>query len=198
MEQLDVVRFAVDACERLGLPYAIVGSYASSIYGEARFTQDVDILVDLSQQQVAEFCNQFPAEDWYLNERTALDAVRRRKMFNIVHPTSSNKIDVMVPPDTEWGRQQLSRRTLSGLLPDRPVYTAHPEDVILSKLRYYKQGASDKHLRDIVAMLINSSELIDRDNVAQWAEKLNVRDEWEMVLHRIASGESSTGEAGPT
>ncbi|MGD9857401.1 MAG: hypothetical protein AB7U20_20855, partial [Planctomycetaceae bacterium] len=142
---------------------------------------------DLPLDRVIEFCNQFPPDEWYVSEEAAIEAVRRRRMFIILHSRSANKIDVMIPSDTEWGRGQLDRRMLSGLLPDYPVYTAHPDDVILSKLRYYKQGESDKHLRDIVGMLKNSADLIDRDNVARWAEKLKVLDVWEIVLQRIAS-----------
>lgn len=194
MDQLDVVRFAVQTCDQLGLTYAVVGSYASSIYGEGRYTQDVDLLIDLQPEQVSEFCNQFSPEEWYVSEEAALNAVRRRRMFNILHSASANKIDVMIPSDTEWGQQQLSRRTLSGLLPDYPVYTAHPEDVILSKLRYYKQGESDKHLRDIIGMLKNSSDLIDRDRVAHWAERLKVLDIWELVLQRHEEAAPSADE----
>ncbi|MCA9076245.1 MAG: hypothetical protein KDA93_14545 [Planctomycetaceae bacterium] len=185
MEQLDVVRFAVETCDRLGLSYAIVGSYASSIYGEARFTQDVDVLIDLNEDRVSEFCSQFPMDDWYVSEVAALDAVRRGKMFNVLHTASANKIDVMIPSDTEWGRQQLNRRVLSGLLPDYPVYTGHPEDIILSKLRYYQRGESDKHLRDIAGMLKNSAEMIDIRSVTGWAERLKVEQEWATVLQRI-------------
>lgn len=44
MEQLELLKFAAQALERLSIPYAVVGSYASSVWGEPRFTQDIDIV----------------------------------------------------------------------------------------------------------------------------------------------------------
>ncbi|MFO0956398.1 MAG: hypothetical protein U0800_02895, partial [Isosphaeraceae bacterium] len=41
MEQLDLVRHAIEILERLSIPYVLVGSWGSGIYGEPRFTRDV-------------------------------------------------------------------------------------------------------------------------------------------------------------
>jgi hypothetical protein len=42
--------FVVDALDRHGVPYAITGSQASSVYGEQRFTNDIDVVVDLESR----------------------------------------------------------------------------------------------------------------------------------------------------
>jgi len=47
----------------------------------------------------------------------------------------------------------LSHRRKLRILPDRDVFVARPEDVILSKMQYYREGGSEKHLRDITGML---------------------------------------------
>ena len=43
-------------------------------------------------------------------------------------------------------------------LSDREGYTARPEDLIISKMLYYREGGSEKHLRDITGMLKVSAE----------------------------------------
>ena len=47
MEQIELLRLTLNVLERLEIPYALVGSYGSSIFGEPRFTRDIDILVEL-------------------------------------------------------------------------------------------------------------------------------------------------------
>ena len=44
MEQIDILRHAVEALERMNVSYSVVGSFASIAYGASRFTQDIDII----------------------------------------------------------------------------------------------------------------------------------------------------------
>lgn len=82
------------------------------------------------------------------------------------------------------GRSQVSRRRREEILPGRPGYTAAPEDVILGKLWYYQVGGSEKHLRDIAAMLQVSGPEIDVAYIEHWAQQLGVTEEWRTVLGR--------------
>jgi hypothetical protein len=45
MEQDDLLRRVVGTLERLRLPYLVTGSIATILYGEPRFTNDIDIVV---------------------------------------------------------------------------------------------------------------------------------------------------------
>lgn len=193
MEQADVVRHALDALDNLEIEYVVVGSFASIAYGEPRYTHDIDIVVRLSENQVVALCNQFPGPDWYVSLPAARQAVLRRHQFNVIHTLSGNKIDFMLAREDEWGREQFARKQQTSLLADRLGFTAHPEDVILGKLLYFREGGSDKHLRDIAGMLQISHELIDRDRLRVWAAKLKVRDILDQVFKRIDLLESDEG-----
>jgi len=185
MDQTDFVRFVLDALDRLQIEYAIVGSFASIAYGEPRYTQDIDILVRLDLSRASALCQQFPVPDWYVSEPTVRDAVQRRRQFNVIHTLSGNKVDFIVARDDDWGRLQFERRVKVGVLADRMGYTVHPEDVILGKLQFYRDGRSEKHLRDIAGMLLTSADRIDRARVAEWAATLNVLDEWLEITTRV-------------
>ena len=91
----------------------------------------------------------------------------------------------MIPRNDAWGRMQLTRRIRRPILPDREGYVAAPEDVILGKLWYYDEGGSEKHLRDIAAMLQTSGEMIDMKYVDQWAEQLGFAKHWRMIVDRV-------------
>jgi len=185
MEQADVVRFTLDVLDRLGIEYAIVGSFASIAYGEPRFTRDIDILITLTVARVGDLCRSFPAPEWYVSEPAARQATHRRHQFNVIHTLSGNKIDFILARDDEWGRLQMTRRQQIAVLAGRLGYAAHPEDIILGKLLYFQQGGSDKHLRDIAGILAISGELVDRGRVHRWAEKLGVAHLWEETLRQV-------------
>jgi hypothetical protein len=63
-----------------------------------------------------------------------------------------------------------------------PVYFAPPEYVILAKLRFYREGGSNKHLRDIRSMLAVSAESIDRTLIERAVTELALTAEWQKVL----------------
>lgn len=64
---------------------------------------------------------------------------------------------------------------------------AAPEDVILKKLIYYREGGSEKHIRDIMGVMRVLGNSIDLDHIAQWAKRLGVQTEWESVLQKVLS-----------
>ena len=92
----------------------------------------------------------------------------------------------MIPRDDAWSRQQMSGRTSRTLLGGHDAYVARPEDVILSKMLYYREGGSEKHLRDITGMLKVSGDIIDKAYVEKWARDMGVLDIWQAILNRLA------------
>ncbi|MBP86193.1 MAG: hypothetical protein CMJ64_05675 [Planctomycetaceae bacterium] len=188
MEQSNLLRYALEKLETMNVTYAVVGSFASGAYGEPRFTQDIDIVVDLRDDHVAEFCESFPDPEFYVSQPAVQQAVVRRGQFNVIHPTSGNKIDFMLSGTDEWDRNQLARRRNVQILPDRCGYLASPEDVILGKMVYYREGGSEKHLRDIAGILRLRDDA-DHEYITQFVEQLGVTEVWQAVLKRLSGEE---------
>lgn len=187
MEQPDLLRFVVDVLETQDVVYMLVGSLASGAYGEPRTTHDIDLVVELRTDQVERLCAAFPADDFYVSLAAARAAVVSRGQFNVIHPTSGNKIDFMIARNDAWGREQVARRRRESILRDRVGFIAAPEDVILSKLLYYQEGQSDKHLRDVAAMMQVSGDEIDAEYIARWAAELRVSEIWQAILNRLGT-----------
>jgi hypothetical protein len=187
MEQIDLLRRAIDTLETEGIRYLIVGSLASMAYGQPRSTQDIDIVVDAGAAEVTRLCDSFPEGEYYVNPDTARQAARDGGQFNVIHPASGNKIDFIIARRDAWGRQQVERRRRVTIFPGLVGYTGSPEDVILGKLWYYQLGGSEKHLRDIAAMLRVSGDQIDRAYIAQWADQLGLTDIWQAILSRLTA-----------
>ena len=189
MENFELLRIALATAESLQIPHMLVGSIASMRYGEPRLTLDIDIVVDLTSVTAELLCQAFPDPDYYVSLPAALEAVRLRKQFNVLHPKSGMKIDFMIARQDAWGKRQIERRRKVELYPGQDAYVAAPEDVILGKLLYYREGQSDKHLRDIAAMLQTSGDEIERGDVSAWAEKLGVLEIWQAIMARVDSAE---------
>jgi len=190
MEQTELLRRTIEVLESQGIRYLIVGSVASMGYGEPRFTRDIDVVVDVSADDVSRLCDAFPEAEYYVNRDMARQAAREGGQFNVIHPASGNKIDFIIARRDAWGRQQVERRRRVTILPGLVGYAGSPEDVILGKMWYYQVGGSEKHLRDIAAMLRVSGDQIDRGYVAQWAEQLGLSEIWQAILSRLTADSS--------
>jgi len=187
VEQTDFLRHVVEVLERLDVPYMVVGSMASMVYGEFRNTQDIDIVAELTTDQIPAFLAGFPSNDYYLSESAVRDGVLHGVPFNLLYPATAQKVDFMKPRGDAWSRQQLARRRPMPLLPDRDVMTAAPEDVILGKLWYFSEGGGDRHLRDIAGILRNTGDGVDRAYVEHWAGELGHLDAWQQAI-AVADG----------
>ena len=186
MELYDLLDRVIQTFEDLQIPYFITGSLASMAYGEPRLTNDIDIVAGIDEAHIPTLLSAFPEEEFYLSEDAVRDAIRRRDQFNIIHPGSGLKVDVMIRKNTAFDASRFSRAHAI-----RPVGTyearfASPEDVIIKKMEYYREGASEKHLRDIASMLRISGNEIDHAYVEGWAARLGLVDIWNAIKRRLS------------
>ena len=185
MQPLDLVRIVADLCGRMKLAYFVTGSVASSYYGKYRTTQDVDVVVELPSWNVREFCEAFPTPDWYVSPEAAMEAARGPGMFNVIHVPSALKIDVIVFNGTPFSESRLGRARPVNLPDGGAALFSAPEDVILSKLDFFRQGGSDKHLTDIAGIFQVSGSELDLAYIEHWALRIGVRDQWNLIKQRL-------------
>lgn len=185
MGPTDLLTVVASVCERLGIPYRAVGSMAASLYGEPRSTNDVDVVVQLDAANVDAFCASFPEPEYYCSLDAARNAVRKRFQFNILHLTSGLKVDVIQGSDSPFDRARFSRGKRLPVDDLHEVWFAAPEDVILKKLDFFREGGSEKHLRDVVGILKVQAGQIDDAYLAQWIARLKLEVEWRLVTDRM-------------
>ena len=188
------LRSIVETLEQLGLTYGIGGSVASSLYGEARSTLDVDISVVLPLDRVLDFTQAFRALGYYAFMDAVLDAIIARQPFNIIDAQRGYKADIF-PIDADTPTAQ-ELEILSRL--QRHVYDESdgaaavlysPEDVIVYKLKYYVLGRIPKHLRDVGAIMTAQGAALDRDYIAFWADRIGAGDVWTELLETYDSAQ---------
>jgi hypothetical protein len=174
MDEFNLLRYLSTALEQLGISYFVTGSMATIAYGEPRFTNDIDVVVDLKPDRVDVFCAAFPEPEFYCPRDFVADAVQRKFQFNVLQPETGLKIDVIVATDSEFDRSRLHRAVRVSTRQGFEAWFASPEDVILKKLVYFKEGGSEKHIRDILGVLRIRGELVDRAYIAEWADRRNL------------------------
>lgn len=174
-EAFQQIRKALDSA---GVVYAICGSWASTVHGEPRHTNDIDFVTNLDGQSLGPFLEALGG-GFYSDFESALEALHRGRPFNVIHQKLGYKFDFF-PVVDKHGNAELDRRiavALPGLDPEMvPVITA--EDTILAKLRWYREGGevSERQLRDIEGIIATSGEQLDRDYLERWAQSMGLAE----------------------
>ena len=168
----------VDAFEHLGVTYYIGGSVASSAYGVARATLDVDVVSSLKIEHVAYLLTALK-DSYYVSQEHMVDAIRRTSSFNVIHLETALKIDVFITKNRGYDRASEVRIRRDTLADDKGApqfYLAAPEDVVLAKIEWFKSGgeSSDRQWNDILGVLKVQGRNIDTEYLKRWAEQLGV------------------------
>lgn len=183
MPEAELSLLFVRPLNQLGVRYIVGGSVAAILYGEPRLTHDVDFIVFLRYEDIARLRQAFPAPEFYVppTEVIVAEIAREQKgHFNVIHADTGFKADFYTTGRDElqaWGFRHLQRKIFRG----EPIAVAPPEYVIVRKLEYFREGGSDKHLRDIRAILNVSGDLLDRDALNDWITRRGVLAEWRKV-----------------
>jgi hypothetical protein len=187
----------IQAFDALGIRYQIGGSVASSAYGIARATLDVDLVANLNESQIHPFVDRLH-DRYYVDEDRVCDAVERKSSFNIIHLESMLKVDVFILKSHPYDQTAFSRARLEKLEEgesSRQHYLASPEDVILNKLEWYRQGGciSERQLNDVLGVLKVQQSSLDMEYLRRWAVALNLMD----ILSRTLSDAGMESTADP-
>jgi hypothetical protein len=185
-QQALLVRVA-QALARLGVPYMVTGSMASSYHGEPRSTHDIDVVVELKRSDIPRLLAEFPEPDFYAAEHAIREAVAQRTNFNIIDNTGGDKIDFWILKDTPFDRERFSRRK-PGLVGTQSVEFATAEDTILRKLLWSREmGGSERQLEDVLRIIRVQGAALDLPYLRRWAAELDVVDLLEGLFKRSRS-----------
>ncbi|HUT31451.1 MAG TPA: hypothetical protein VMX13_16775 [Sedimentisphaerales bacterium] len=173
---LDMV---IECFERLGIAYYIGGSVASSAYGIARATMDVDLVANVQTHQANDLLRALE-KDYYIDADMIRDAIHRRTSFNLIHLETMLKIDVFIVKDRPYDSQAFARRRPDTLDEEssRKLYLSSPEDIILNKLQWYHGGGrvSEQQWKDVLGVLKIQGDKLDLKYLKYWASRLNLSD----------------------
>jgi hypothetical protein len=169
----EVLGIVIEALDDAGIPHMVVGSAASSAHGAPRATQDIDLVIDPTTEALGQLDGTLTEREFYV--ASWRDALARREQFNVIHPVSGWKIDLIILKDRLFDRAEFERRQ-EGQVFGTKVWLATPEDTVLAKLEWAKTGGSDRQMRDVATVLEVRHDTIDNDYLDRWAPILGVED----------------------
>jgi hypothetical protein len=191
-DPLEVAASITAVLEGLGIRYLIGGSLASSVHGEPRSTNDVDILVDFRTEHVSSFVEAIRG-DYYASEPAIRAAVKEGYHFNVIHMNAAVKVDLFLAGDDAFNLERLDARQALELPtePEIRVYVDTAEHSVLRKLEWFRRGGelSERQWRDVVAILRIQGTRLDRSRLSAWAPRLGVADLLDRALQEAAGTE---------
>ncbi len=178
----DPISLALDVAEilnALDIPYLIGGSVASTLMGEMRATEDVDIVADIKIEKVVRLMQSLQPR-FYVSEDAVQDAVRHKRSFNLIDNESLGKVDIFILKDQPFPQIEFQRRRsrLVRQNPDQMLVLPTPEDIILQKLTWYRmtKNESQRQWRDVLGVLKLQGDRLDFEYLQKWALELELSD----------------------
>jgi hypothetical protein len=165
--------------ERLGIPYLVGGSLASSIHGELRSTNDVDVVANLRENHVVPLLGAL-SQEFYVTEEAMREALRFGTSFNAIHLPMGVKVAVFVAGRDPFNAERLAHRQRVQVRADPPgeLFLDTAEHTVLRKLEWYRRGGevSERQWRDVLGVLHAKGAQLDAVRLDTWAERLGVAD----------------------
>jgi hypothetical protein len=169
------------ALHHLRVRYYVCGAVACCYYGMVRSTTDIDIVAQLSPRHLAPLVDELHGEYFFVSMRAILDAIAKQSCFNLIHLSTTLKVDVFPLKNRPYDRNVMDRvreKPCHEIAPIPRLSLPAPEDAILAKLERCHQGGEtpERHWFDVVGVMKVSGPTLDRAYLDRWAGELGVAD----------------------
>ena len=179
----EFLRRVTTALDMHGIPYMLTGSVASSLYGVPRATNDVDIVIAPTREQLLAVVQMFQRLGLTVASEHAIAAFRNRDLFNVVDFARGLKVDLILRKDREFSVTEFDRRDTHEVEGMR-LTLATPEDVLIAKLEWAKLGDSERQLVDAAGILEVQRDSLDVDYIEKWVDALDLRQQWTVARQK--------------
>lgn len=181
----------VKLLERLGIPYHVGGSIASSWYGQPRSTADLDVVIEADAAQLAALAEALRSE-FYVSAQAMAEALAEQRSFNAIELDGPFKVDFFIRGARPFDREEFKRARPQpmGSAESVTVRLKSPEDLILRKLEWFKLGGgvSDHQWQDVLGVLRAMRGRLDESHLEHWARDLGLSDLLARAKDEVARG----------
>jgi hypothetical protein len=180
----EVLQRITTALDQSSVAYMLTGSFASAYYGMPRSTQDIDVIIEATPEQLRSLVQSLPLDQYYSDLDAALQAHQAESMFNVIDLSTGWKIDFILRKSRPFSREEFRRRVrvnLQGV----SLFVASAEDIVVAKLEWSRLAQSQRQIEDAAAILRTRRETLDRSYIEKWTRELHLEDEWDKAC-RVA------------
>lgn len=181
--------YVAELLERLGIPYHVGGSVASSAHGMYRASADIDFVIDPTSDQLEALASALEPK-FYVSRSAMAEALSSRSTFNAIHDETSFKIDFFIKGERPFDAEEL-RRSIRQNVGDQlghAVLIKSPEDTILRKLEWFRRGGevSERQWQDVLSILAAARGQLDEAYLDRWSRELALADLLERARREVA------------
>ncbi len=140
--------------DKLHIDYFVTGGMAVSMWGKPRSTADIDVVIKLIEPQLQNLIVSLRklSRAGYADEEIAKKTIAEGGEFNFIDPVSGVKVDFWILKKDRTTGLEFERK-IAKKVGGQEVYFISPEDLILSKLRWFKSSQSERQIEDIRSIL---------------------------------------------
>src|SRR5687768_4580050 len=180
MNANDIALAVIDVLERLRIPYMLVGSFSSNLWGIPRSTKDADFVVELGDTSVGAIAAALGG-DYRLDPQMSFESVTGTMRYQINHPLSAFTVELFLLGNDPHDRARFERRIVKSL-EGRSVFVATAEDVVIMKLRWVGRAKRSKDVEDVKDVLDVQRANLDLAYIRHWCDQHGTRDLFEQLL----------------
>ena len=173
----------IDRLDQASILYMLTGSMALNVYGHARATNDMDIVVQISDQNVQKLFRLFE-KDFYVSQEAIKEAVANESLFNIIDNETVFKVDLIVDKKDSFSKQQFDRRR-EIKIGNRTIFVISPEDLILSKLEWSQESLSEIQENDIKNIMRVLDKGLDKKYLETWASARGFKERLKKIYDAV-------------
>jgi hypothetical protein len=185
MMSIELVERVVRALDHVGIPYMVVGSFSSNVYGIPRSTKDADLVVQLRGDQVTGLGTQLTAE-FEFDPQMTFETVTSTMKYLLRHRASPFTVELFELSGDPHDQARFARRSKVPFGSGQ-AFLPRPEDVVITKLRWSKQGQRSKDVDDVRDVLSVQHSKIDLEYVRSWCDQHGTRE----LFDRLFAEESA-------
>jgi len=182
MSAAEILRRITAALDQADIEYMLTGSFASAYHGVPRSTQDIDFVINATEEKLKTLVQALPETQYYVDLTGALEAHRRQSIFNLIDLESGWKIDFIICKSRAFSEEEFRRRRRA-MLHGANIFVASAEDVIVSKLEWAKLARSQRQIEDAAAILRVRVGELDREYLEKWIHGLELSKQWDDAQH---------------
>src|SRR5205823_13997587 len=105
----ELVLRLIEQFDAAGVPYMLVGSYSSNLWGRPRATNDADFVVTISPDQLNKIAANL-GPDFRVDSQMSFETVTMTSRYIIHHPATASKIEVFLFSDDPHDQERFRRR----------------------------------------------------------------------------------------
>jgi hypothetical protein len=109
-----------------------------------------------------------------------LEALQHRTMFNALHHDTGLKVDFWLKGGDEYDATRFQRRKKRKIF-DEMIFITTAEDLMIIKLKWYKDSSSEKHYLDASGVYEIQRGNLDLRYMKRWLSYFSVLDLFERI-----------------